>query len=232
MLRVAPDRRPRRGRPGRVRAAALAAHEDRRRSPTSRTPSAPSTPSGEMAELAHARGRRGAGGRRPGARRTWRVDVRDARLRLLRVLGPQGVRPVGSRRALRQGGAARGDAALAGRRRHDRFRDLREDDLQRAALQVRGGDAQHRRRDRPRRRHRLRERARPRRPSPPTRTSCWRYGTERAPRRARPAARRARRARRPGCCPSSSRASTPRHRHRSSTTRASRCAPGTTARSR
>ena len=49
-------------------------------------------------------------------------------------------------------GAARGDAALPGRRRHDRVGDLREDRLQRAAVQVRGGHAEHRRRRRPRRR--------------------------------------------------------------------------------
>ena len=50
-----------------------------------------------------------------------------ARLRLLRVLGPQDVRPDGHRRALRQGDAARGDAALPGRRRHDPPGHLRED---------------------------------------------------------------------------------------------------------
>ena len=42
-----------------------------------------------------------------------------ARLRLLRVLGPQDVRADRHRRAVRQARAARGDAAVAGRRRHD-----------------------------------------------------------------------------------------------------------------
>ena len=42
-----------------------------------------------------------------------------ARLRLLRVLRAQDVRPDRHRRALRQGAAARGDAAVSGRRRHD-----------------------------------------------------------------------------------------------------------------
>ena len=45
-----------------------------------------------------------------------------ARLRLLRLLRPQDVRPDRHRRALRQGRAARGDAALPGRRRHDHAR--------------------------------------------------------------------------------------------------------------
>ncbi len=53
-------------------------------------------------------------------------------LRLLRVLRPQDVRPHRHRRALRPRAAARAHAALAGRRRHDPGRDLRQDDLQRA----------------------------------------------------------------------------------------------------
>ena len=51
------------------------------------------------------------------------------RLRLLRLLRAQALRPDRHRRALRQGGAARGDAALPGRRRHDPLGDLREDHL-------------------------------------------------------------------------------------------------------
>ena len=83
--------------------------------------------------------------------------------------------------------AARGDAALAGRRRHDPLRHLREDDLQRAALQVRGGHAQHRGRDRPGRGGGL-----------PDRRSA---STQRGRARARPARLRDRRgcARCPGC---------------------------------
>ena len=45
--------------------------------------------------------------------------------------------------------AAGGDAALPGRRRHDPLGVVREDDLQRPAVQVRGGHAEHRRRHRP-----------------------------------------------------------------------------------
>ena len=56
-----------------------------------------------------------------------RVDVRSARLRLLRVLGAQDLRPDRHRRAVRARGAARGHAAVARRRRHDPHRDLRED---------------------------------------------------------------------------------------------------------
>ena len=90
-------------------------------------------------------GRRRAGGAAPAGRRA------GARLRLLRVLRPQAVRPDRHRRALRQGGAARRDAAVPGRRRHDPLGHLREDDLQRAAVQVRGRHAEHRRRHRARR---------------------------------------------------------------------------------
>ena len=118
-------------------------------------------------------GRRRPGGAAPAGRRA------GARLRLLRLLRPQALRPDRHRRALRQGRAARRDAALPGRRRHDQRRDLREDHLQRPARQVRGRHAEHRRRRRPRRRDRLRRRRRPRRRSPPTSTSCSTYATAR-----------------------------------------------------
>jgi len=76
-------------------------------------------PMADVIDAAHADGgarRRGRGavgpahaGRRAGARR-----------RLLRVLGTQGVRPHGHRRSVREAGAPRSDAALPGRRGHDR----------------------------------------------------------------------------------------------------------------
>ena len=94
--------------------------------------------------------RRGAGRRRPGRSPHSRRRT-GPRLRLLRLLRPQALRPDRHRRALRPGGAARRHAALAGRRRHDPHRLLREDDLQRAALEVRGRHAQHFRGRRPRR---------------------------------------------------------------------------------
>ena len=78
-----------------------------------------------------------------------------ARLRLLRLLGPQAVRPDRHRRALRARGLLAAHAALAGRRRHDPDGVLREDHLQRAAVQVRGRHAQHLRRHRAWRRHGL-----------------------------------------------------------------------------
>ena len=77
-----------------------------------------------------------------------RVDLQSARLRLLRVLGAQDVRPHRHRRAHRSRVAARGHAAVAGRRRHDPHRELREDHVQRAAVQVRSRHAQHLRRGR------------------------------------------------------------------------------------
>ena len=115
-----------------------------------------------MIELAHARGRRRAGGRRAGraAPRRRRAGARTCDFYAFSAHKIYG--PIGRRRALRQAGPAGGDAALAGRRRHDPLRHLREDDLQRAALQVRGGHAEHRGRDRLRGRHRLRDRDRAR----------------------------------------------------------------------
>ena len=95
---------------------------------------------------------RGPSARRPGAarRRAGRAAPAGrragARLRLLLLLRPQDVRPDRYRRAVRPRSAARRDAALAGRRRHDPRGQLREDDLQRAAVQVRGRHAAHRRR--------------------------------------------------------------------------------------
>ena len=62
-------------------------------------------------------------------------------LRLLCVFGAQDVRADRHRRALRPRIDAGADASLAGRRRHDPHRGVRQDDLQRPALQVRGGDA-------------------------------------------------------------------------------------------
>ena len=78
-----------------------------------------------------------------------------ARLRFLRLLGAQDVRPDRHRRALRARGAARAHAALARRRGHDPHGELRQDHLQRPALQIRGRHAEHLGRDRPRRGRRL-----------------------------------------------------------------------------
>ena len=57
-------------------------------------------------------------------------------------------------------GAARSDASLPGRRRHDQLGDIREDALQQAALQIRSRHAGYLRRDRPGRGDSLRGRAR------------------------------------------------------------------------
>ena len=62
-----------------------------------------------------------------------------------RLLGPQAVRPHGDGGAVRQAGAARADAALADRWRHDRDRDFRGDHLGAAARPVRGRHPAHRR---------------------------------------------------------------------------------------
>ena len=69
--------------------------------------------------------------------------------------------------------AAERHAAVPGRRRHDPHGHVREDHLQRPALQVRSRHAEYRRRHRPGRGARLREPASGSTRSPPTNTSCW-----------------------------------------------------------
>jgi cysteine desulfurase/selenocysteine lyase len=73
------------------------------------------------------------------------VDVQALDADFLRDVRPQAVRPDGHRRALRQGRASCGDASVPERRRHDQRGDVQEDHLQRAAEQIRGGHAEHRR---------------------------------------------------------------------------------------
>ena len=86
------------------------------------------TPAREMVAMAHRHGarvlrRRRAGGLAHAGRRA------GARLRLLRASrATRSSRPTGIGVALRQARRARGHAALAGRRQHDRRRHLREDD--------------------------------------------------------------------------------------------------------
>ena len=71
-----------------------------------------------IVDAAHAARRAGAHRRRAGRAAHPRRRAGD-RLRLLRLLGPQALRAHRHRRAVRARGAARRDAALAGRRRHD-----------------------------------------------------------------------------------------------------------------
>ena len=187
------DRRSRRADARRVRAAADGAHEDRRGRRTCRTRSARSIRSSEIVELAHARGvpvlvdGAQAASHMP-------VDVQALDCDFYVVLRPQALRPDRHRRALRQGGAARGDAAVSGRRRHDQLGDVREDDLERrcrtssrparrtspASIGL-GAAIDYLHGDRPRR-----DRAR-------TSTSCSTYGTARAARDRRACASSARR---------------------------------------
>ena len=130
-------RRPRRAAARRVRAAAVAAHPRRRRASTSRTPWARSTRCARSPTARTPRARwcwSTARRRRP----TCAIDVAGAGLRLLRLLGPQGLRPDRHRRALGAPRAARRDAALAGRRRHDPPRLVRGHRLRAAAGPLRG----------------------------------------------------------------------------------------------
>ena len=110
-----------------------------------------------IAKLAHEK-RRAGDGRRCAVGRPLPDGRAGPRRRLLRLLRPQALRPDRHRRAVGQARAARADAAVPGRRRHDRVGHVREDDLRGAAEQVRSRHAGHRRRRRPRRGDRLRRR--------------------------------------------------------------------------
>ena len=159
------------------------------------------------------------------------VDVQDLDCDFYVFTGPQDLRADRHRRALRQAEAPRRHAALHGRRRDDRERAPGRHQLRRAAAQVRGRHAADRAGDRPRRRPRL-------------------HDADRARAHRRPRGRAARTTRTPGCAsstgsrsmgpprtraPSSPSASTGCTRTTSppsSTARAWRCAPATTAPSR
>ena len=149
-LKVCPDHRSRRAGPRRLRSPADAADEAGRDDPR------------EQRARHDQPGRRARAARRKAAGAVVLVDGAQAvaapagrragdRLRLLRLLRPQDVRARRAPACSTEGGAARRDAAVPGRRRHDRVGHLREDRLQRAAVQVRGRHAEHRRRRRPRR---------------------------------------------------------------------------------
>ncbi len=138
-----PDRRRGRGGHGCLRAAALAPHADRLRVPRLERArhDQPRAPHGGARPR---RGRGGDGRRGPGGAPPRGGRAGD-RLRLLRLLGTQGLRPLGRGRAVRTRRPPRGHAALAGRGRHDRLGHVREVHLERAALQARGGHPEHRR---------------------------------------------------------------------------------------
>ena len=87
---------------------------------------APSTRSRPSCSMAHAHGQSRAGRRLAGGVSHAGRRAR-AGLRLLRRDRPQAVRADRHRRALRPRGAARGDAAVPGRRRHDPLGHVRED---------------------------------------------------------------------------------------------------------
>jgi cysteine desulfurase/selenocysteine lyase len=109
---------------------------------------------------ARARRRRGRAGRRRAVGAAHAGRRASARRRLSGRQRPQDVRSDRDRFSVRQARAARSDAAVPHRRRHDRTRRLRDDLVQRTALEVRGRHEQHRRRDRARRRVRLPDRDR------------------------------------------------------------------------
>ena len=100
------------------------------------------------------------------------VDVQELGARLLRVQRPQDARPDRLRRALGAARAARGDAAVPRRRRDDPRGPPPPVRLERDPLEVRGGHAGHRRRDRARRGGRVPRRARDGRASAST-SASW-----------------------------------------------------------
>ena len=144
------------------------------RSRRSRTRSARSRRSREMIAIAH---RYGARVLVDGAQAVSHmpVDVQALDADFYVFSGHKVFAPTGHRRALRQAGGARRDAAVAGRRQHDRRRHLRADHLPAAAAALRGRHRQHRRRGRARRRARLPAADRASRTSRATSTSCCDY---------------------------------------------------------
>ena len=165
------DHRPRRARPRGLRSPAHAANQDGRDDPR------------QQCARHHQPGRRaggegeggrgdGAGGRRAGS--AAHARRRAARLAATSTRSPD-TRSTGRRAPASSTGRAampRRDAAVPGRRRHDLVGHLREDPLQRAAVQVRGRDAEHRGRRRSRRRRSSMWRGSIARPAPRTRTRC------------------------------------------------------------
>ena len=144
--RVHPDHRRRDPAPGRVRRPAPAQAQAGRVHPRQQhaghdQPGRGDDPQGPRGRRAgpHRRrpGRAPPQGRRPGHR-----------LRLLRVQRPQDARPDGLRRAVGPARAARGDAPVHGRRRHDPRGPPAPERVERDPLEVRGGDAGHRGPDR------------------------------------------------------------------------------------
>ncbi len=157
-------RRPRTGHPRGVRAPARAPNADRVIRPGLQRPRDDHAGARDGRDGASPRGARSR--RRRAGSLAHAGRCAGARLRLLLLLRSQGVRPDGYRSPLRQNGRARDDAPVAGRRKHDRRRHVREDGLPAAPRSVRGGDREHRRRCRPRGRNRLPERPRPREREP------------------------------------------------------------------
>jgi cysteine desulfurase / selenocysteine lyase len=99
--------------------------------------------------------RRAGPGRRRAVGRAQTHGRAGARRRLLCVFGTQNVRAHRHRRPLRETTHSGCNAPLAGRRQHDRRRDIREDDLPERSVALRGGNRKHRRRSGSRRGDRL-----------------------------------------------------------------------------
>ncbi len=81
--------------------------------------------------------------------RTTRVDVQALGADFYAFSAHKLLRPHGHRGALRPRSAARLHAPVAGRRRHDPHGHVRKEHVQRSAVEVRGGHAEHVRRGRP-----------------------------------------------------------------------------------
>ena len=192
-----------------------------------------STRSREIVALAHARGRRRcwSTARRPSPHLP--VDVQALGCDFYAFSGHKLYGPTGIGVLYGKASAARGDAAVAGRRRHDPLGHAsRRRPTTTLPYKFEAGTPEHRRRDRPRRRDRL-----PRRRSASSAIAAHEhellaYATAALVGDPRRCASSARRARRPASSRSCSTASTRTTSARSSTARASRSARATTARSR
>ena len=101
-----------------------------------------------------------------------KVDVQDARRRFLCPSPATRCTARPASACSMASGAARSDAAVSGRRRHDPLGHVREDDLQRLPYKFEAGTPQYRGRHRPRRGARLRRRTRHRKHRRATSTIC------------------------------------------------------------
>ena len=224
------DRCDRRARPGRLRGAAVAAHQAGRDHPPRQCHRRARAGRDRSSRLAH---RHGAKVLVDGCQAAPRlpVDVQALDCDFYAFSGHKTYGPTGIGVLYGSYELLVGDAALAGRRRHDPQRHLREDRVPGAAAPLRGRHARHFRRDRARHGARFHRGARPRR-DPRARGGADRL--RRRPAVAHPGSAAGRRRASGGSasCPSTSTACIRTTSRTCSISTRSPCAPGIIARSR